>query len=654
VGLISAGDTGLGDIDIQGGTLTFSRSTTMGDPSKKVTVRPGAVLQLHRTSEFIDNVLNKVVAMTNATLAIENSGLTNRFAGPISAGGSNLITLPASTGLNLQGDVGGDGSFTTIGSGLLVLSGNVTNTGGTILGGGILQVDANLGTGGHPLAITANTTIAGNGTILDPVTIPAGSTLSAGSPSTTGDPIGRLSISNSLTLSAGSTSVFEINKDLATNDVVNVQNALVLAGTLKLNNVGSTAYAPGDSFKLFNAASYSGGFSNLSPATPALGLIWLTNNLIVNGTLGVDVLPTPVPLIVFSASSLVSSNVNVIFSAQLDQGTAENPLNYSLAPYQIVSATLVSPTNVQLGLDAPITNASFTVNVQNVQDLAYVPNVVANTNVPGIAIGFLEAFPLSNITNGSAFAYGTNGQFKIYADGVDLFGSADSGEYVYQEMTGDFDVSVRLESFLITDPSAKAGIMVREMTDPTFPLPGDREYLSAAFTPDPARNINFSQYREDFNGTTTAPAAPRPPATYPTNWLRLKRIGSIMQGYCGPNGLDWTPLTAVDSATNVAGAYPATVRLGLAVSAHNAALTTEAIFSNFGNALDRGTLTVAPSGSDIAVSWPIGALGATLQASPTIAPPVTWTNVPGSSTTNLVIVPAGSPQLFFRLATPVP
>src|SRR4029077_15560886 len=110
---------------------------------------------------------------------------------------------------------------------------------------------------------------------------------------------------------------------------------------------------------------------------------------------------------------------------------------------------------------------------------------------------------------------------------------------------------------------------------------------------------NFSQYREDFNGTAVAPAAPRPGATYPTNWLRLKRTGSIMQGYSGPNGLDWSPLTAVDSATNAAGAYPSVIRLGLAVTAHNAALTTEAIFSNFGKAIDRGSLSITPSGTDV-------------------------------------------------------
>ena len=75
IAFINVGDTGLRDINILGGTLTFSRSTTMGDPSRTVTVYPGATLQFHHTSEFINNVMNKVAVMTNATIAIEAAGL---------------------------------------------------------------------------------------------------------------------------------------------------------------------------------------------------------------------------------------------------------------------------------------------------------------------------------------------------------------------------------------------------------------------------------------------------------------------------------------------------------------------------------------------------------------------------------------------------
>jgi hypothetical protein len=57
-------------------------------------------------------------------------------------------------------------------------------------------------------------------------------------------------------------------------------------GTLVVTNLGS-AFAAGDSFKIFNASAYSGVFTNIVPATPGAGLAWNTSNLTVNGTLSV-------------------------------------------------------------------------------------------------------------------------------------------------------------------------------------------------------------------------------------------------------------------------------------------------------------------------------------------------------------------------------
>lgn len=655
VAFISAGDTALGDIDIQGGTLTFSRSTMMGDSSKKLTVRSNAMLRLHRTSEFVNpNILNKVLSMTNAIFDIEGNGLTNnQFAGPVTLTDSNTFNLPAATGLTLTGPVNGSGSATVIGPGTLVLSGNANYTGGTTLNGAVLQVDGTLSTGAQPLAITAPSTVAGNGTINHAVTLSAGSTLSPGahsSVSVPGTTLGGLTINNTLILQAGCSNIFEINKDAVTNDTVRGLTSVAMAGTLVIQNLGSTAYAPGDSFRLFEASSYSGGFSTIVPAVPAVGLVWVTNSLTVNGRIGVAVLPNPIPLSVLSASSLLSNSVNVLFSSELDPNYAQDPNNYQLNTANlVVGATLVTPTNVLLTLDSPLTNSTFSVHVQSVRDLAYVPNIVTPTNVPGVAIGFFEAFRLGNITNGSAYAYGTNGQVRVYADGSDIFGTQDNGEFVYKYMTGDFDVSIQLESFLITDPAAKAGLMARGIQDATYPLFADRFYMVAGFTADATRNNNFVQYREDNDVAALAPAAPRPGATYPTNWLRLKRVGSVFMGFSGPNGLDWTPMTFVDSSTNASGAYPDTIRVGLAVTSHNAAQTTEAIFSNFGRAVDRGALRVTPAGTDAVVSWGVGALGATLQATPDLTPPVTWTNVPGSAATNVIYWPSGSGNSYFRL-----
>ena len=643
VAFINIGDVGLGDIDIQGGTLTFSRSTVMGNPANQLTVFPGATLQLHRTSEFMNNVLNKVVSMTNATLAVEASGLTNWFAGPITVTGSNTINLPGSTGLHLQGSVGGSGALTVNSSGLLVLSGSCTYSDGTTVNGGVLQVDGSLGTGAHPLVL-AGATLTGNGSIADPVTLPSGCTLSPG----VGD-IGALTLSSSLALSAGSTSRFEVSKDNATNDTVRGLTSVSYGGTLVLTNIGSLGFAPGDGFKLFNASSYSGAFSSIVPATPALGLLWDTNSLIVNGTLKVIVLPTPRPLVVLSVSSLLSNSLNVVFDTEVDSATATAPDNYTISTGQTVAyVTALSTTNYLLVLNTPLTTPTYSVQVKNVKDLAYIPNWVVTTNVPGIAWGFQDSFGIG-IADGSAYAF--TDLIKIYASGADIFGTSDQFLFLYKEVTGDFDYSVRLQSFLTTQEAAKAGLMIREITDPNFPTGGDRNAMIASFPPEaPGRNQNLFQYREATDASSVALAAPRPTATYPTNWLRLKRTGSVISGFCGNNGLDWTFVGAVDSATNTAGAYGPTVRLGLAVSSHAAGVLTEAVMSNYGLAKERPVLTVTPGAGEIIVSWPAASIGWTLQATPSLdGPSVIWTNVPGSASVDLLHIPVGPGNLYYRM-----
>jgi hypothetical protein len=65
-------------------------------------------------------------------------------------------------------------------------------------------------------------------------------------------------------------------------------------GTLQLINLGSAG--AGASFQLFSAAIYSGAFTNIIPAIPAINLAWNTNGL-VTGLLSVVTAPTPSPRI---------------------------------------------------------------------------------------------------------------------------------------------------------------------------------------------------------------------------------------------------------------------------------------------------------------------------------------------------------------------
>src|SRR5688500_8450220 len=107
-----------------------------------------------------------------------------------------------------------------------------------------------------------------------------------------------MTINGALHLALGSSNVFELNKELRTNDVINGLTSVSYDGTLVITNLGGTL-AHGDAFKLFSADSYRGAFQNIVPPRPATGLRWATAGLAVDGSLRIASDPSP-PLMIAS------------------------------------------------------------------------------------------------------------------------------------------------------------------------------------------------------------------------------------------------------------------------------------------------------------------------------------------------------------------
>jgi alpha-glucosidase len=150
----------------------------------------------------------------------------------------------------------------------------------TKLGSGSLWLD-----GTNSCSVTvSNGTLGGNGLLTGPVLIEPNGTLSPGTS------IGILTLSNSLTL--GGRTVMELDKVALTNDSVRGLTSVTYGGTLVLSNLAGN-YAVGDSFKLFDASSYNGTFTNIMPALPGPGRAWNTNTLTSDGTLRIATNSTP-------------------------------------------------------------------------------------------------------------------------------------------------------------------------------------------------------------------------------------------------------------------------------------------------------------------------------------------------------------------------
>jgi hypothetical protein len=300
-------DAALGDIDIQQGTFSVQSFTgQIGDPTKNLIVRSNASLHLFSLNLF---PLDKVISVANGGIITNESG-ASAIIGSLSVTGRVTFGI-AGTSLTISNNNGFAGTSVTNliknGSGSLVLISN-SLPGSTLidLAAGLLDLRQSVS---QTLTLASGQTIKGNGTLAGTLAANPGSIVSPGAS------IGTLTISNSISLAG--TTVMEINKTTATNDVLrSVSSSITYGGTLVVTNLAGT-FVGNETFKLFNAQSYSGIFATNFPALPG-GLSWNTNQLAVNGTISINVSILPPPTI----ASIVQSGTNVIISGTNNLGSA--------------------------------------------------------------------------------------------------------------------------------------------------------------------------------------------------------------------------------------------------------------------------------------------------------------------------------------------
>ena len=273
--------------------------------SNQVTLNGVAHLVLGNHTESFNNIMSGaggfVLDYYDHSVVLSAS---NTYSGP---------TIIGSSGNTPQVALSGNGSITH--SSLIFFGGSDPTVG---------HIDAS-GRSDQTLTLASGQTLGGVGGItgnfvLDPgaVLLPGGTNTTIGI--TTGsNPTGEIAASGNVTLEG--TTVIKL--DGATNDVVAAGGTITYGGTLNLANISGTALAGGNSFKIFNAAVYTGTFSGITPTTPGAGLSWNTSQLSsgvisVSGSSGA----------VITSTSL--SGTNLVFSGS--GGTAS-------APYYVLSTT---------------------------------------------------------------------------------------------------------------------------------------------------------------------------------------------------------------------------------------------------------------------------------------------------------------------------
>ena len=169
-----------------------------------------------------------------------------------------------------------------------------------------------------------------------------------------------------------------------------------------------------------------------------------------------------------------------------------------------------------------------------------------------------------------SFFEGPTGTYTMTASGADIWAvngvEADEFHFAYKMLIGAGSIIAKVESVQNTNAWAKAGVMIRESLNP------DSAHAFACVTPG---NGVASQGRPDtgaasFNTNQSGITAPY--------WVKLERsISGLFTVSHSANGSNWQQVT---------GAIPqnipmsSNVYIGLAVTAHDAALTCQAVFSN--------------------------------------------------------------------------
>ena len=186
-------------------------------------------------------------------------------------------------------------------------------------------------------------------------------------------------------------------------------------------------------------------------------------------------------------------------------------------------------------------------------------NVVTWTPTPQ------NAAPFADVDIGAVGAAGSGTQSgasaSINGAGADIWGNADSFNFLHRPSTGDGDFIVRVTGLSFTDGWAKAGLMLRDGLAP------DARYVGIFVN----ANGNVTvQSRSAAGGVTTA-NVDYGPTGFP-RWLRVTRSGDLFRLSHSSDGAQWTSLPAVTLT------LPGTLEFGYAVTSHHAGTLATATF----------------------------------------------------------------------------
>lgn len=259
----------------------------------------------------------------------------------------------------------------------------------------------------------------------------------------------------------------------------------------------------------------------------------------------------------------ISFDAEVVFEAL---GTADN---YS------VNGGAVTITNVIARPDGRsaiiqidgVLAGPFTVEVYSMTDLAGQFTGFSQTN--GTVLGFMTGDVGGPMLPGSNFTSDGN-VIELVGGGADVWNTSDQFYFASKSINGDFDARVRVTALAGANTITKAVLDARET------IAADSRALHVSVNPlPPGRDLAQMGYRPTNSATTINVGTNVMPSGIPNAWLRLTRVGDVFTGYRSTNAVDWVQMGQTNAT------FPASMILGLGVTAHDNTLLATGTFSNF-------------------------------------------------------------------------